>query len=128
MKKIIAVFGSLLVLASTKSRAQNPQQAVKKETVKPTNGTAPKADAVEIFLKLDGVQGEGKGANPIVAKGVNPAFVKGANPIYKGAQSDTNNQVARRPIPPQPNNQVARHPTTAPAKNPPAPRPRGPKR
>lgn len=117
MKKIIAVFGSLLVLAGTRSKAQNPQQPVKKETVKPAGGTAPKADAVDVFLKLDGLKGEKtasgvKGANTVVAKGVNPAFLKGASPIYKAAQPATNQQVAPRPAPK--NNQVASHNHTGP--------------
>ena len=115
MKRVFAVFGSLLVLASIKSKAQSPQQPVKKETVKPTNGTAPKADAVEIFLKLDGIKGEANSASPTVAKGANPAFLKGAsptvakgaNPTLKGAQSATNQQVAPRHAPPPANNQVA---------------------
>jgi hypothetical protein len=110
MKKIIALFGSLVILGSTKSKAQKPQP-VKKETVKPTSGTTPKADAVDIFLPLDGVKGETsasvvKGANPVVTKGANPAFLKGASPTIKPAQAVTKQPIAPRQTPSPVNKRV----------------------
>jgi hypothetical protein len=98
MKKIIALFSSLLILGSTNSKAQKPQQPVKKETVKPTSGAAPKADAVEIFLNLDGESSASKGANP--------AFLKGASPTIKPAQSVTKQPVAPRQTPSPVNKRV----------------------
>jgi hypothetical protein len=125
----------LLVLANTKSKAQNPQPPVKKETVMPTKGTpVPKTEAADIFAKLGDIKGEAKSATPVVSKGANPAFLKGANPAViktnptlKPAQSATNNQVAPRHTPPPANNQVAPRHTPPPANNQVAPRHTGPK-
>jgi hypothetical protein len=125
MKKIIAVFGSLLIFAGTKSKAQNPTQVpVKKETVKPDSGTAPKADAVDQFLKLGTLKGEKtapgakavnptfkaadptlKAANPTF-KATNPAVIK-TNPTLKPAQSATSQSVAPRHTPPPTTESVA---------------------
>jgi hypothetical protein len=113
MKKTIALFSSLLILAGAKSKAQTPSQVpVKKETTKPASGTAPKTDAVDTFLKLGDLKGSNKasgpkGANPVVSKGVNPAFVKGANSTPVSASSSTNQSVAPRHNPPPPNESVA---------------------
>jgi hypothetical protein len=132
MKKIIALFGSLLIFAGTKSKAQNPTQVpVKKETVKPDSGTAPKADAVDAFLKLGTLKGEktapgAKGVNPTFKandptikatdptikaanptfKGANPAVIK-TNPTLKPAQSAPSQQVAPRHTPPPTTGSVA---------------------
>jgi hypothetical protein len=114
MKKTIALFGSLLIFAATKSKAQTPPQVpVKKETTKPASGTAPKTDAVDTFLKLGDLKGENKtsgatSVNPAFVKGANPAFVKGANPTFvKGAISSPNQSVAPRHNPPPANQSVA---------------------
>jgi hypothetical protein len=106
MRKIIALFGSLLILGSTKSKAQKPQQPVKKETVKPTSGAAPKAEAVDSYLEIDGVSSASKGTNPASLKGANPAFLKGAGPTIKPAQSVTKQQVAPRQKPSPVNKRV----------------------
>lgn len=83
MKKIIALFGSLLIFAGTKSKAQNPTQVpVKKETVKPASA----------------LKGEKTASG---AKKVSFSFTKGAHPSFKGAQSATNQQVAPRHTPPK---------------------------
>lgn len=94
MKKIIALFGSLLILGSTKSKAQKPQQPVKKETTKPASGTTPKADAMDTYLKTDGASSAGRGTNAASLKGANPASLKGANPTLKPWQSVPKRQAA----------------------------------
>lgn len=84
MKKLIALFGSLLLLAGAK--AQKNHQPVKKETVKPTNGNAPKPDAADNFLKL-GTPGDAH-------KNANPAFLKGAQPALKNSSPAASRQIA----------------------------------
>jgi len=102
MKKTIALFSSLLILAGARSKAQTPSQVpVKKETTKPATDTA-----------LDP-----KSLNPTFAKGVKPAFSKGSNPTFaKGsnstpvsASSSTNISVVPRHVPPPPNQSVVPH-------------------
>jgi hypothetical protein len=103
MKKIIALFGSLLILGSTKSKAQKPQQPVKKETVKPTSGTTPKTDAANTYLPLGGVKGE---TSASVVKGANPALIKGGNPTLKPWQSVPRQQAVSRQTPSAKNKKI----------------------
>lgn len=88
MKKFIAIFGSLLIFAGTRAKAQKSQQPVKKETTKPTNGGAAKADAADNYLIING--------NADSHKNTNPAFLKGSHPTLKGASSSANQQMAPR--------------------------------
>jgi len=93
MKKIVAVFGALVLFAGFRAKAQKSQQPVKKETTKPTNGSAAKADAVDNYLIIKG--------NAASQKNANPAFIKGSHPTLKGASSSANGQMApRQTIPP----------------------------
>ncbi len=80
MKKTIVLFGSLLILAGTKSKAQTLSQ---------------------VPPKKDTVSSVGKKNAPIVnPKSVNPTFAKGAS-------SSTSNSVEQRHNPPPASNSVA---------------------
>lgn len=105
MKKTIALFGTLLIFAGTRSKAQTPQQVpVKKETTKPASGTSAKALPVDTVLKLGSAKGSTTTSG---AKSTNPTFGKTVNPTFtKGASSSTNQSVESRHVPTPPNQSV----------------------
>lgn len=57
MKKLILLFGAMMLLAGISAKAQTPQPPAKKATTKPVTTVTPKPAAVNAYLPIDGRPG-----------------------------------------------------------------------